>query len=580
MFNHNLLSNPSSPSGFGRVNKWVVFCLLTLVVFAVFGRTIWFDYVQLDEGILLVNNDFFISKIANFTEVFQHDINYPSAVAPYYRPIFILSFMLNSQFDKLMAGQINSTSLFYHIGNILLHIVASFLIFGLLRELGAKRIASILFSVLFAVHPAATPVVAWVPGRLEAILTIFMLLSFIMFVRFLRTSNWRYLVGFFLSFAAAIFTKEVAISLLPVLLFYYLIHRQEKGSEMLVTFLSGLAGICIAWFFVRRNIMAGVQVSDLSFYQVLVALWSNSLAVFLYLGKTLLPFNLTVLPILESSRLVYGFIILAVLALYWFFGKIKILSLGALGIIWFLAFLALSLVSYNLPERMVFFEHRLYLPLIGIFIFFGSSDLVQRLDFKKLKNLIPALAVIILFSITSFNYGSVYKDKMTFWQKAVADSPKLSEAHNGLATAYLMDGKMAEAEAEFVTTVELNPTEKRVHLLLGLYYLNQGQYDKAKEKFEKEIQIDPEQFVAYHGLGRLYAQSNNLKEAEISFLKTLELNADYVLARQDLVVLYFSQNKHPQAVAQLKELLKIQQPEAMHPQILKILEIYRKESSL
>ncbi len=222
----------------------------------------------------------------------------------------------------------------------------------------------------------------------------------------------------------------------------------------------------------------------------------------------------------------------------------------------------------------------MYLPIIGMVIFFGSSDLIKRLDFKKLKNLIPALAVIILFSITSFNYSSVYKDKMSFWQKAVADSPKSSDAHNGLATAYLMDGKLAEAEAEFLTTVELNPTDKRVHLLLGLYYLDQGQYDKAKEEFEKEIQIDSKQFVAYHGLGRIYAQDNNLKEAEKYFLKTLELNADYILARQDMVVLYFSQNKHPQAVAQLKELLKIQRPEAMHPQILKILEIYRKESSL
>src|SRR3989344_6096845 len=131
MFNYNLFSN-----------RWAVFYLLTLVVFAVFGQAIWFDYVQLDEGILLVNNHFFISKIANFAEVFKHDINYPSAVAPYYRPIFILSFMLNSQFDKLMAGQISSSPLSYHVGNILLHIVASFLIFGLLRELGTKRMTS------------------------------------------------------------------------------------------------------------------------------------------------------------------------------------------------------------------------------------------------------------------------------------------------------------------------------------------------------------------------------------------------------------------------------------------------------
>ncbi|MDO8496197.1 MAG: tetratricopeptide repeat protein [bacterium] len=569
MFNYDLLSN-----------KWIVFCLLALAVFAVFGQAIWFDYVQLDEGILLINNNFFISKLANFTEVFKHDINYPSAVAPYYRPIFVLSFMLNSQFDKLMAGQISSSPLSYHVGNILLHIVAVFFVFGLLRELGIKRIPSTLFSVLFAIHPAVTPVVAWVPGRIEAILAIFTLLSFIMFIRFMRTSDWRYLMVFFLSFAIALFTKEVAISLLPVLIFYYLMHRKEKGSEMLVTLSSGLVIIILAWFFVRRSVLIGAQIVDLSFFEMLAVLWSNSLAVFIYLGKTLLPLNLTALPVLESSTLIYGFIALAAVVLYWFFIRVKILSLSTLGLLWFIGFLAPSLVSYNASERMIFFEHRLYLPLIGILIFFASSDLIKRLDFKKLKNLGPALVVIILFSFITFNYSGVYKDKMSFWQKAVADSPQSFQAHNGLATAYLTDGKTEEAIAEFTKTLEINPEIRRVHLLLGLYYLDQGRYDEAKTEFEKEIKIDPQQFVAYHGLGRIYAQDNNLKEAEKYFLKTLEFNVDYVLARQDIIVLYFSQGKHPQAIAQLKELLKTQRPEAMHPQILEILEVYSKESGL
>jgi len=180
----------------------------------------------------------------------------------------------------------------------------------------------------------------------------------------------------------------------------------------------------------------------------------------------------------------------------------------------------------------------------------------------------------------SFIYSSAYKDKMSFWQKAVADSPSSSDAHNGLATAYLMDGKLEEAEAEFIKTTEINPKEKRVHLLLGLYYLDQEIYDKAKTEFEKEIEIDPKSFVAYHSLGRIYGQNKNLKEAEVNFLKAFEINPDYILVHQDLAVLYFVQNKHPQAIAHIKELLKRQTAETLHPQILKIIEIYAKETAL
>lgn len=565
-------------------SKWAVFCLLVLVVLAVFGRTIWFDYIQLDEGILLVNNNFFISKISNFFEVFKHDINYPSAVAPYYRPVFILSFMLNSQFDKLMASQISSSPLAYHVGNILLHIVAAFLVFGLLRELGVKKIVSVLFSFLFAIHPAVTPVVAWVPGRIEAILAIFTVFSFIMFMRFLRTSDWRYLIGFFLSFAAALFTKEVALSLLPVLLFYYLTYRKEKGSEMIVTLSSGLAAIILAWFFVRKNIIADAQISDLSLFEMLAVLWSNSSAFFLYLGKAVLPFNLTVFPVLESSTLVYGFVALAILAVSWFLQArpVKPIALPVLGLVWFVVFLIPSLVSYNFPENMVFFEHRLYLPLVGIIIFFASLKLKKRgqVPFLLQKRDLTPFFVVVLFSVLTYNYSSAYKDKIVFWQKAVTDSPLSFQAHNSLATAYLTDGKIEEAMIEFNKTLKINPKAKRVHLLLGLYYLDQNQYDEAKAEFEKEIEIDPKQFVAYHNLGRIDAQRKNLKKAEKNFLKALDINSDYVLVQQDLTVLYFSQNKHSQAIVHLKKLLKLQTVESLHPQIRKILEIYVKEAAL
>ena len=571
MFNYDFLSS-----------KWAVFCLLALVIFAVFGQAIWFDYVQLDEGILLVNNRFFISDISNVFEAFKHDINYPSNIAPYYRPMFILSFMLNAQ--------VGSSPLAYHVGSILLHIIAVYFVFLFFREIGIKKEISLLASLLFAIHPAVAPVVAWVPGRIEAILTIFTLLSFILFIRFLRSNDWRYLAGFFLSFTVGILTKEVIVSLISVLLFYYLIYKNDKKEAVdnrhrksVIHMLLGSATIITVWFFVKRNILAGVQVADMSFFEMIATLWSNSLAILLYLGKTLLPFNLSVLPVLGGSTLVLGLIVLITIVFYWIISRIKFSSLSALGIFWFIVFLAPSLVGYYQTERMVFFEHRLYLPLLGIIIFFAGSDMVKRLDFggstsRGRLNLCFAMGIVTLYSVLAFNYGDAYQNRMVFWTKAVADSPQSSQAHNGLAAAYLGEGKIDQAIAEFTETLKVNPKERKVHLILGLYYLDQGQYDKGKEELEKEIETDPNQFIAYHNLGRIYAQKGNMKEAEKYFLKTLEINPDYVLARQDMVVLYFSQNKHKQAIVQLKELLRIQKPESMNPQILKIIEIYAKES--
>lgn len=560
--------------------NWVVLVLLSLVVLAVFGRTIWFDYIQLDEGILLVNNRFFLSDLSNVFEAFKHDINYPGNITPYYRPVFILSFIFNSQFG--------SNPLVFHIGNILLHIVAVSFVFWFFLELGFKRKIALVSSALFAVHPSVSSVVAWVPGRLEAILTIFALLSFIMFMRFLKTADWRYLFGFFVSFTIALLTKEAVLGIIPVLLFYYLTHRKEKGSEMLTVLSSGLGAIIVVWFFVRKNILAGANINDVTLLQMLSALWSNSAAVILYLGKTILPFNMSVFPVLNDSTLFYGFAALIILAAYWFSSRIKFSGLSVLGFLWFLGFLVPSLIGFYPTEKMVFFEHRLYLPLVGVLMFFAglkgqclfkvSGTFFATKKVPDTFSCVTFLVAFVLFSVFAFNYSSFYRDRLTFWEKAAADSPTSSQGQKGLAMAYLANGRIDEANAKFVRTLELNPQEKGVHLLLGLYYLEQKQYDKGIEELEKEIEIDPTQYIAHYSLGRVYAQKSNYKEAEKYFLKTVEINPDFVLARQDLTVLYFSRNKHSQAVVQLKELLRIQRPEAMHPQILKILEIYAKET--
>jgi len=559
-------------------SKWAVFCFLAIIIFAVFGRASWFDYVNLDEGVLLISNEFFITKIGNIFEVFKHDINYPSAVAPYYRPMFVLSFMLNSQ--------LGNGPMAYYLGNIFLHIIASYLIFLLFLELGFKKRLSAISAGLFAVHPAVTAVVAWVPGRIEAMLAIFVVLSFLFFIKFLKTNHWLYLGLYFFVFSLGLLTKELILPLLALLFFYYLVYRKESltrnqklFSNKILAWLGGSVVIAAAWFFIRKIIIGKIQLVDLSFFEMLSMMWSNVSAILLYLGKVLLPFNLTVLPVLEKSGFIYGSVVLAViLALFWIGRRMspQTTNIRILGLVWFVIFLTPSLVSYDQPVRMIFFEHRLYLPMLGLFIFFISLVPEHRTSYRFL---LPAAGVFVLFSVLAFNYSGFYKDKMTFWQKAVADSPQSSRAHNGLASSYIVDGKLEEAETEFKKALALNPKEKRIHLLLGLSYLDKKMYSEAQTELEKEIEVDPKQFVAYHNLGRIYAQNKNLKKAEEFFLKTVEINPDYVLTRQDLAVLYYSQNKHPQAVVQLKELLRVQKPEVMHPQILKILETYAKEAA-
>ena len=66
-----------------------------------------------------------------------------------YRPLTVLSFKLN-----FIAGQLDPKS--YHVTNVVLHGVASGLVFALAHSLFGSTSQSLLASLLFAVHPIHT----------------------------------------------------------------------------------------------------------------------------------------------------------------------------------------------------------------------------------------------------------------------------------------------------------------------------------------------------------------------------------------------------------------------------------------
>ena len=53
----------------------------------------------------------------------------------------------------------------YHATNVALHAVASVLVLALLRRLRSDGVSPSREALVFAVHPALAPAVAWIPGR-------------------------------------------------------------------------------------------------------------------------------------------------------------------------------------------------------------------------------------------------------------------------------------------------------------------------------------------------------------------------------------------------------------------------------
>jgi tetratricopeptide (TPR) repeat protein len=245
------------------------------------------------------------------------------------------------------------------------------------------------------------------------------------------------------------------------------------------------------------------------------SLLGNLPAIIQYIGKIPLPFNLSVLPIIQDTTFVYGFIAITLLTIALFLSKNKCYNFIIFGSFWFILFLLPSFIQPNPAIVAYFIEHRIYLPIIGFIIILLETDMIKNLIAKKNSSpILGAVIVLVLLTIITFNHSKNFKNRLNFWENAVKTSPHSSLAHRNLGTMYYLEEQPDKAESKYKKSLELNPQEPMVHNNLGLVYMKKNMFKKAEEEFRKELAINPSNNNVRFNLRLLYYKQNKLKDAQ------------------------------------------------------------------
>lgn len=470
---------------------WRVYFFIFVLGLLLYSRTLFFDFSYLDDNTLIIDNYPIISNVKNIGLVFGSDAFF-SPDKFYYRPLLTLSFMA----DAAIAGAL---PVVFHFSNILWHILAAILVFRLFLKWQGSRNLALAFSLLFLVHPVLTQAVAWIPGRNDSILTVFVLAGFLAFLNFCDSPRLLYYIAYLSFLFLALLTKETAI-FLPVLVVFYFLFISPKKVAIVDRYLllGGSAVIGFSWFLMRHFALGGetTQYSD-----ALIQIIRNSPAILVYLGKLIFPFNLAVFPILPDSSKLYGLIVLGLLAAAWFFSREKRNNYVIFSFLWFFLFLLPSFIRINgLPD---FLEHRLYLSFVGFMLFLGELRGVKSLDFGR-KNVKIVTAIILLFlaGLTWF-HSAKFSDRFTFWQAAAASSPHSPLAQRNLGVMYYFNRDVKQAQYYYQKALDLNPREPMVHNNLGVIYLDQKDYVRAEKEFKAELIVNPNYDKALANLARV-----------------------------------------------------------------------------
>ncbi len=227
-------STPSKYDPLARgLREWAAPLILAILVFVVFANTLSNGFV-FDDVSMIKNNPAIRDpeRIGlYFTRPF-FSVGRPT-IGPvaydYYRPMVLVSYLA----DYAIWG-LRPTG--WHFSNILLHAVASALVYLLLVRLKLGTGASFAGAAIFSIHPALADSVAGVSGRSDPLCAIFFLTSVYCYLVARRERSSKALalkICSWLAFALALLSKENAIALPLVLAAYELIRPDGAGQRRL-----------------------------------------------------------------------------------------------------------------------------------------------------------------------------------------------------------------------------------------------------------------------------------------------------------------------------------------------------------
>ena len=548
--------------------------IIVVVICAVYSQAVRFDFLSYDDYDLISQNTDYLGNLRNLAASFTtHVFSTHRAESAYYRPLLLVSFII----DYRLWG-LNPFG--FHLVNVLLHAAAALVLYFLALHVTRESAVALMTSLLFALHPIQTEAVAWISGRNDILLGLWILLMVFCFIRSGESSVHRrgYLVLSALFFTLALFTKEAAAFCILLLPLYDLcVGKVSWRTLFKAGYLSRFilpAAALILYLFVRLTVIGELIGAER-----------------LYGGTPLLQrfFEMPATSA-EHFRLLLFPTGLSVVhpraSLFWFqppwnFAAFLVPPLVAaaiwvswrrdpvicFGLLWFAV--GLLPVLNIFPLAVPVLEHRLYVPLAGLalagcqgvyrvcgMIAARSRTAGQGIPQSGTRGgtiphgpvwrdtggrkifVIVSATVILILGIVSFERLPVWKDSETLWTDAIAKAPQEPRSYFNLAGYYFDRGQYERTIELLIRYLDRRPGDMTAYSKLRQTYFLAGRYQDAAGICRKMIALNPSNPNRYAEAAELFVRLNMPDSAVAIFQEGLIAVPNSFLLHQELAALY------------------------------------------
>jgi len=504
--------------------KTLILFLLSAIAlsFLLYGNTIKGDFVYDDHFFSKrqeLRDASYLSKIWFEPFLPQHK------AAGTYRPLSVFSFALNFIF-------FGESPVSFHIVNILLNGFVIFLVFLLVLKLFNDKYLAIFSSLFFAFLPIHTEAVAFIKAREEILAALFVLLSWLLFIKAVDKSDSR--PGYkkiFLSsvlFFFGVLSKELIIIVPILFLLVYWLKQRVSLNRIVKTGLIFLP-ILIIYILMRYRALGEYTfgkedsyfiINPVGYTDFLARIWTAFKIAFIYIGKTFVPFNLSatyhfnhltlVKNPLNSWQAILGIIFLTTLVILIYNKKTRLSPLGIGALAFLVPYIIISKFIFKggdiLAERWIYFSS------IGLSII-GGYLLKRIYEFKKVIGIAIIFCIFLIYGYIIVNRNRIWLSEWNLYKSMIRTAPNSIQGHQNLAKFYLENNEIEQARREVGIAFNIYKDHPPLLNLIGIIAYYDGNYALSERAFLRAIELRPSLSISYSNLARLYFDAGEYQKA-------------------------------------------------------------------
>jgi len=508
-----------------------------------------------------------------------------------YAPLRIvgyLSFALNYGYSHFDVHS-------YHWVNITVHILMSlglfFLLRGLLQSpaLRESNTALILMglplfaALIFALHPLHTQAVTYIVQRLASMAALFYLLSLLVFVQgrlqTTATAALPWFVACALFALLAFLTKQNTVTLPFALLLIEGVFFTQQVKRLVFISLGVLSALLTVWailafgfeyqpFSLKAMQAVTRETTAISRTEYLATqmpvLWTY-IRLFFFPSGLHLDYDWVKLTGFSNPGVLLALLAhLAVLALAGFL-LYKKQRLAAFAL--FFYYLAHSIESSLIPIRDVIFEHRTYLPNVGLAILSAwllTAILPHWLHPQSIA--VMALMLLIALTVATWQRNQVWRDPISLWRANTILAPNKARAWSILGKHYLQKKQPENGIKALKRSLVLQQSDHSsavntvdiVNLIVGLKML--GRYEQALQLTKSVLSqpIQPNLKAKFLiNQSNIFYEQKRLKEAEQSLRQAIKVYPDSITARANLASIVGTMGRLQEAEVLYRQVLRL-----------------------